>query len=463
MVGRIKLPFQARVIIAVVAIFWVMIIVFTLFQYGREKQFKADLLNARLQMHNSRIIEDMQAGNSIEDILSRISQPMEDLRITLIDADGNIVYDNQGKIIATNHNSRPEIVAARAKGYGYTIARVSEADENSYFYSAQLGDNGLVVRSAAPYSYTLSETLEADRTVWWIMIPMTLIIICLGFWASHRISVSIKRLNRFAEKAERGESVYSGESFPNDELGSIASNIVKLYVQREEQHRETIKLEQDKTRLKKQLTNNINHELKTPVTSILVSLDLLDDHPEMTEEKKQEIMGRIRQNARRLNSLLQDISTITRMDDGQSMIEMKPIDLTQLIDEIVEEARLRTDMKINVSVPRLTMLGDRNLVGSIFRNLIDNAINYSGGTEINVKADDAGNFRLWDNGVGVGQEHLSRIFERFYRVDEGRSRSAGGTGLGLSIVRNVVILHGGTIRAKSVKGLLFEFNLKVER
>ena len=108
-------------------------------------------------------------------------------------------------------------------------------------------------------------------------------------------------------------------------------------------------------------------------------------------------------------------------------------------------------------------MGDRSLLESIFRNLVDNAIAYSEGTEIHITADADGHFRLWDNGRGISAEHLPHIFERFYRVDSGRARSDGGTGLGLSIVRNAVTVHGGTIKAFSSNGLLFHFNLPVLR
>ena len=349
--------------------------------------------------------------------------------------------------------------AARVKGEGYAIERVSEEDNTTYFYSALSGDDGMVIRSAAPYTHTLVEFLAIDRTILFIMGGLTLVISIIGLLATHKITVSIRQLNQFAEKAGNGDRIYEGYSFPHDELGNIAANIVKIYVQRDQQHRETIRLEQDKARLKKQLTNNINHELKTPVASILVSLDLLDDHPDLPQAKRQELLARIRSNADRLSALLKDVSTITRMEDGQGMIDKKRIDLTALINGIVDEARLRTDMHIYVNMPRLRINGDRMLLESIFHNLIDNAIAYSGGTEIHISADDAGNFKVWDNGKGIDARHLPHIFERFYRVDDGRARSAGGTGLGLSIVKNAVAVHGGSIRAISTKGLLFEFSL----
>ena len=340
------------------------------------------------------------------------------------------------------------------------MSRYSVSDNCSYFYSAMRGDDGIVIRSAAPYTHSLQEVLKADSSILWIMIAFAIVLSLASYVASHKISLSIRRLNLFAEKAEKGERIYNDEAFPHDELGSIASHIVRLYIQRDEQHREALRQEKDKIRLKKQLTNNINHELKTPVASILVCLELLRDHPEMLpEEKKRKLNDRIFANAQRLNSLLKDVAAITRMDEGEEMIEKAPVDLAELVNDVVAEERLRTSMNITVDMPQLKISGNRQLLESIFRNLIDNAISYSGGSEIVIKADSEGNFTVSDNGCGVPDEHLPHIFERFYRIDKGRSRAAGGTGLGLSIVRNAVGIHGSDISVTNNGGLQFRFRL----
>lgn len=461
MAGKIKLSFHIRVLLTVTAICWILTGTFMTFQYQREKVFKAKLLDATLQMHNMRILEDIRNGEKPDEVVARIEAPVKDLRITLIDRDGNVVYDNNDNtpFPSSNHNSRPEIINARTKGEGYAVERFSESDDLNYFYSARLGNNGTVIRSAVPYSHTLSEFLRADISLIWIMAALTFAMSIIAFFATRKISLSIQRLNSFAAKAERGEKIYCGEYFPHDELGSIASHIVRLYAQRDEQHRAALRLQEDKTRLKKQLTNNINHELKTPVASILVCLDLIEDHPEIPETKKAEYIHRIRTNAQRLNSLLKDIAAITRMDEGSGMIGKADLHLTSLIMDIVEEERLKTDMTIKCDIPDLMIYGNRQMLESIFRNLIDNAIAYSGASLLTIEANSEGNFRVSDNGCGIPSEHLPHIFERFYRIDKGRSRAAGGTGLGLSIVRNAVAIHGGDIKANSLNGLSFDFKL----
>lgn len=463
MAGRIKFSFQMRILLMMLGSCWLLAGAVMAFQYHREKEYKSELMNARLQAHNARILDDLRKGESIGSVVGRISLPTENLRVTLVDREGRVVYDSSPRPPYSNHNSRQEVTAARSKGEGYAIVRVSEGDDISYFYSAMLGEDGMVVRSAAPYTHSLTEFLAVDSTMLWIIGSLTLLISIAAFLATRKVAVSIRRLNQFAEMAEKGGRIYDGYTFPHDELGNIAANIVKLYAQREEQHRTTIRLEQDKARLKRQLTNNINHELKTPVASILVSLDLIDDHPDIPDAKKKDVLARIRANAERLGALLKDVSTITRMEDGHGMIDRKLIDLKALIEDVAEGERLRTDMDIIVRVPPLSIMGDSGLLESIFHNLIDNAIAYSGGSEITIAADSEGNFRVWDNGNGIAPEHLPHIFERFYRVDDGRTRLSGGTGLGLSIVRNAVAVHGGTIKAVSIRGLMFAFNLCVNK
>ena len=460
--SKIRFSFHSRVLLLVLTMSWLLVGTFMVFQYRREKAFKEQLLDCELQMHNRRILDDISRGVSIDSVIGHIGSPLDNLRISLIDNAGNVIFDNNDStpFPSGDHNSRPEVIEARKSGIGHSVSRYSVSDNCSYFYSAMRGDDGIVIRSAAPYTHSLQEVLKADSSILWIMIAFAIVLSLASYVASHKISLSIRRLNLFAEKAEKGERIYNDEAFPHDELGSIASHIVRLYIQRDEQHREALRQEKDKIRLKKQLTNNINHELKTPVASILVCLELLRDHPEMlSEEKKRELNDRIFANAQRLNSLLKDVAAITRMDEGEEMIEKAPVDLAELVNDVVAEERLRTSMNITVDMPKLKINGNRQLLESIFRNLIDNAISYSGGSEIVIKADNEGNFTVSDNGCGVPDEHLPHIFERFYRIDKGRSRAAGGTGLGLSIVRNAVGIHGSDISVTNDGGLQFRFRL----
>lgn len=459
MVG--KTSFLSRILLSVLAICWIFVALFTVFQYIRERSYKTDLLNLELQTHNLHILNDLREGQQIDSIFAAVDGgPFAPMRVTLVDTLGNVIFDSEGPAInAPNHNSRPEIAAARVAGVGHTVERRSQSNEKLYFYSAMRGDGGLVIRTAKVYDNSLVALLAVDSTFLWILLILSIALSVIAYFLFRKIATSIRRLNDFAEKAEKGMSIDNAEPFPDDELGSIAGHIVRLYVQRSEQHRETLRQQQEKVRIKRRLTNNINHELKTPVASILLNIDLLADHPELDPRRRRLIFSRIRDNAERLDSLLKDVATITRMDEAGSIIEKAPVPLLPLVSEIVAEEQLRTSARITVDVAPIVINGNRSLIESIFRNLIDNAIAYSGATVISVTADSSGNIVVRDNGVGVAPEHLSRLFERFYRVDKGRSRAMGGTGLGLSIVRNAVAIHGGDIVASLDSGLVFSFNL----
>lgn len=235
-----------------------------------------------------------------------------------------------------------------------------------------------------------------------------------------------------------------------------------------------ISQEEEQNRLKRQLTQNIAHELKTPVSSIQGYLETILSTPDLPQEKMQTFLERCYAQSNRLTRLLRDISVLTRMDEAANLIDMEKVDISVLVGTIVNEVALELEEKditvVNSLKPHIQLRGNFSLLYSIFRNLMDNAIAYAG-THIHVhiscfrEDENFYYFSFADTGVGVSPEHLSRLFERFYRVDKGRSRKLGGTGLGLAIVKNAVLIHGGTISAKNNPGggLEFVFTLAKER
>lgn len=443
---------------------------FVSFQYHREKEFKAGELNAQLQLINRNIIEEMAAGDGTIPLPAAAGRhPFKELRVSIIDPSGHVVYDNTLDTIPhSSHLSREEIALAIRHGSGYTVRRHSESTGKTYFYSATLGRNGYVVRSAVPYTVSLTELLRADFGFLWAVGGMTLCICTLGYFATRRLGQHILRLNRFAEKAERGERIYDTEPFPHDELGSISNHIVRLYASlqqanadRDREHRMALHEQREKERIKKQLTNNINHELKTPVAAIQVCVETLLAHKDMSEEKREDFLRRCLTDTGRLRRLLDDVSVITRMDDAPASIAMEPLDLADIIAEAADDygpmAESRGMKIVNGVEGPLPVTGNASLLSSVFRNLIGNAIAYSGGRRVSIRpaaGTENGTVTILvdDDGCGVPPEHLPHLFERFYRIDKGRSRAAGGTGLGLAIVKNAVLLHGGGITADNRPG-----------
>ena len=248
-------------------------------------------------------------------------------------------------------------------------------------------------------------------------------------------------------------------------LGFVLLRYCKRMDERIEQEQEM-----KQTLMRRQLTQNIAHEIKTPVASILGYTETLLSTPDIPHETAKRFLERTHVQAHRLTSLLADLSILNRVDYAPHVIAMHRVNVSQLVGDVVQDVELalkKKGMKLNNYLPEdIIVNGNESLIYSIFSNLIDNSINYAGeGSTIEILASDTiqhWNFIYRDNGMGVEEQHLSRLFERFYRVDKGRSRSMGGTGLGLAIVKNAVLQHNGTITVEKLNegGLQFKFSLK---
>ena len=243
-----------------------------------------------------------------------------------------------------------------------------------------------------------------------------------------------------------------------------------LFLERER----VLKQEGEQVRIKRQLTQNIAHELKTPVTGIQGYLETIISDKEMEHKVKDKFIEKAFSQCKRLSSLLRDITYLSRIDEAPEFIEKEEADIAELISGMLGDLTNQIKEKHitvhnNTENQKIISYSSTSLLYSIFRNLVENTIAYAGeNVDIFIncyKEDDLFYyFSYADNGVGVADEHLTRIFERFYRLDKGRSRKLGGTGLGLAIVKNSVLFHGGQITAKKYAdgGLEFVFTIKKE-
>lgn len=427
MASVIKLSYHKRLFLVIIVFLWSVVLCFIGFQYMREQQYKSDFLSAQLQLYNRHLLEIVEEGQPYEEYIMTHNKPFDELRVTIITLSGAVIYDNVLLIDSLdNHRERPEIVQALKNGSGYHIGRQSVSDGREYFYSATKGER-VVVRTAIPYSSSLDELLKADWNFLIVMISISIVMSVVAFFITRKLGKNIERIKRY-------------------------------------------EAEQEKDILKRQLTNNINHELKTPVASIQVCLETLLSGISLTDEKRQELIERCYTNNERLRRLLNDVSLITRMEDGSALISKERIVVNDIIKEIAEELDIMPkEERLNLHTDfdeQVVMDGNISLIGSIFRNLTENAIAYSEGRNIYISLlennDEECRISFEDDGKGVQAEQLPRLFERFYRVDKGRSRQKGGTGLGLAIVKHAVQFHGGTIKVSNRPdgGLRFEFSLK---
>lgn len=466
-----KISVGTRLYVSIMAIFLLFAIAFIVFQQVREKQYKIELLNEKLQNYNKQLADAMKyMGKTDETTLDSYvkTHSLPNLRVTIIDNEGHVTFDNLEKNYNrfTSHANRPEIIEAQKKGSGSSVERNSKTLKQEFFYSATyFNDSKITIRSALPYNNDLTKSLQTDQHFIWFALT-TIIILTLVLWRFlSRLGANITKLKLFASRADHNESLETEDliAFPDDELGEIAERIIKIY-----KRLQSTRQEQDK--LKRQLTQNIAHELKTPVASIQGYLETILDNPHIDEETKKQFLKHSYAQSQRLTSLLQDISTLNRMDDAPEIKENVEVNISEMVEDISKETALQLEkhhMSFIINLPEnIIVHGNKSLLYSVFRNLTDNAIAYAGnGTTITLDAVENNkdwSFAFYDNGIGVANEHLSRIFERFYRVDKGRSRKLGGTGLGLAIVKNAVMIHGGTIQAKNLPtgGLRFDFNIK---
>lgn len=464
--------FQKNLFLSIGGIFLLFAICLSVYQYHREKVYKIDILHSRLQMYNYEMMQTLGPDGLLHDsIFSDYTRlhSMDRMRVTIISTDGRVLLDDryQRTDSLPNHLQRQEVQMALSEGSGYDIKRISESTHETYFYSATRFGN-LIIRSAVPYSAELTESLKADNTYIYFTLLLTILLGFALYVNTNRISRHIGYLREFAVNAEQGEELNHEleRQLPDDELGEISHTIITLYWKLRHS-------EEDKLRIKRQLTQNAAHELKTPAASIHGYLESILDNPSMPEDKRQHFLKRCYAQSERMNKLLLDMSALTRLDEMENKrsMEFKTVNVLSIINNVLDDTALQLQEKGITATVRgpesVEIQGDSSLIYGIFRNLIDNAIAYATeATLLDIRCTKLPNglyeFIVADNGTGISAEHQPLIFERFYRVDKGRSRKLGGTGLGLAIVKNTVLAHGGTVRAETTPGggLTIRFTLK---
>ena len=478
---RFAISYITKVYIVVAAILTLSLGAVFVFQFNREQQYRLELLNTQLTLLNHQMMDHYENGLvSVQLWIRSLDLPFQRLRFSIFDSEGNVIFDNQGLEKQKNVDvlSFPSVkmAAESPDNLGFNISDVDAIEEADYYYYATLKDGDVFARTGAlGYEVDLNDMLQIDKNLFWYALLIYIAVLALTYFSINKIGKTIKRLSSFAQKAENGEKIYDVEAFPNDELGKIARNIVLLYVrlqhtmaERDRQTEIAMREEQEKARMKRDLTNNINHELKTPVSAISLELEtLVNNKDRLTEQQRDMLISRCKANSERLLRMIQDILTLNRLDEGGDAIQSELLSLRDIVDEVVDNLTPKAEdagIVIDVKLPDVMMMrGNASLLESIFTNLINNSIAYSGADTISVflQEEDEESYRIIvsDNGGGIPEEHLQHIFDRFYRIDKGRSRKKGGSGLGLAIVKSAAEYHDGAIAVRNRPSGGLEFTL----
>jgi two-component system phosphate regulon sensor histidine kinase PhoR len=566
-----RISFKRRIIIyfsLIIAVFTVGIIHFEQKQIIKERTRSLELTLE----NNADIVYKYIKNNSVspeldaELVEQQLQYMQPELRLTIIDWQGKVLYDNQVDVeLMENHIKRPEIQKTITFGEGSNI-RMSESNDIKYLYYSKKYDDSVFIRMALPYDMKLQTFINSENSFIYFILLFLIACVLMMYYYANRFTKSMRELREFSLSLKKGKPIPEDFKFTDDEVGEVSADIVENYnllqenrkkLERERekllQHfqlseegiaifsenrkklyanshflqylnnildKPTLEVEQlfsdpsfkdiveflnnksrknnlytrrleksgkqfnvrvivfddnnfelyisditksEKTRLLKQeMTNNIAHELRTPVTSIRGYLEtILSLHKNQDAEgnkRIQNFLERAYAQTIRLSELIQDISLLTKIEEATDRFELESVNIKELLSELKSDLTVDLNEKqdnfiINVA-DDIVINGSRTLLYSIFRNLAENSITY-GGENINIsvscsnESDDAYYFEYYDTGVGIEEKFLPRIFERFYRINEGRTRNDGGSGLGLSIVKNAILFHKGNIIVKN--------------
>ena len=277
----------------------------------------------------------------------------------------------------------------------------------------------------------------------------------------------ITKISDAMQNISEGDLNVTVEVEGDDEFSSMAANLNKMV----EELKELMDKERESERTKNELINNVAHDLRTPLTSIIGYLELLSGDVKLDPELQKKYINIAYVKTKRLEKLIEDLFGFTKMNYGKLTMHVAQVDVVKLLSQLLEEfypsfVDKNLSYELQSNVPAKVITADGNLLARLFDNLINNAIKYGAdGKRIMVKLhadDEIVTVSVINYGYVIPADELPLIFNKFYRVEQSRSTNTGGTGLGLAISKNIVDMHGGTITVTSdLSGTVFTVKLKV--
>lgn len=423
-----------------------------------ERQLRAD--NVTNMLHTINVVDyaldyegDLQTNlrNLYESTLE------ENIRVSIIGNEGTVWADTGTLDITllSNHFDREEIQHTIEEGTAYSI-RYSETLKQNMMYVASLSQKeDCIIRMAVPYDgiftymVTIFPTLLAGTVIGFCIA----IVLAAGF--ANTITEPLKKISDEMKNINYNNLDFTFEKYKYEELNVISDTTLKL----SEEIREHLQQLEVEKKIRQKFFSNASHELKTPITSIKGYADLLDKDFVQDEVTKKDFYTRILKETDNMANLINDILMISRLEAKEAEVTFSMIRMVPLLDEILqslEPIASEHEVCVHKEYEPITIEASAKQLQELLTNLISNGIMYSkpgGNVWVQIsKVGESMQIVVKDDGMGISLENQERIFERFYRVDKGRSKKMGGTGLGLSIVKHIVEFYEGSIHLISKEG-----------
>ncbi|MBR5856497.1 MAG: hypothetical protein IKY70_04415 [Bacteroidales bacterium] len=452
-----RVKYQYNLILYFLVALSILGLAFVLMSYNKEINYNLETLKVKLVLYNDIACNSLESNTPYDSIPTPAN-----IRHTILDSNKTVLYDNFKPTLVDSIFERKEFAMADQFEIS-TVFRKSQSMNSDYlFYTRKF--NNMYVRTGIECKKDIITQIEHEQKYIYVITLLFIALAIAIFYISHKLTHPLRTLQKFIEIVKSPNKDYSKIDFPHDEFGKICKNVIDTFDQFEQ------------TKLyKQQLSQNVSHELKTPITAVRAYLETILSSPEMSREQILKFIDKAYSQSMRLSSLIYDVSTLNKLDERSDAFKNEEVLLSKCISEIRDELDYKfksNNITLNILFSNnLRMEGCYTLIYSLFKNLIDNSIEHGGkDTVISIHAGinqipgDGGyriEFTYTDTGKGIPEEYIPRIFERFYRIEEGRTRKRGGTGLGLSIVRSAVLYHKGEISVENGPegGVIFKFHL----
>lgn len=472
MVARHVMRLHWKLFIPLTALLWLIIGITICYFVTHERQRLKDNLENRLLNVNSTVVEAYERGANLQETVDFIKlftgqTTLDPLRITVYANNGEMIADNIEKtihIFDENGNLLPEFRSMWNNIGGVYVHDMSMEHDKFMICSKTSSDGNIHSFAALPYNEVVIDFFGIDPMIWVVVFGLGILSSMLVYFGTRTVCRNVYALRDFAEAISSNrlpENVNSWK-FSKDELGEVSRKLLLLY-------RDKLHAENEKINHERQIGMNISHELNTPISIIKGYVDTILSNPDMPEDVRNRFLIRTKQGTDRITSLIKDVNMVMRLQETGSKLECETIyinDIAEKLSEYINQDNIANGMKFDYYVPdNCPVTVHEPLLMNAMLNLTYNAARYSEGTRISLKwlREENGNevFSFSDNGIGVGEEHLGRLFDMFYRVDSGRSRKVGGSGLGLPLVRKIINAMGGEISVRNATsgGLEFIFSL----